>query len=122
MFEDTCTFSCDQGYELSGSETRTCQSNTTWNGTDVMCTPGMCVCVFVYSHIIYINASLLLHGSKFSQVQSVTIMKKHLQPECMYSTMYIDTPLANFKVQRCKKHTPLNLQPNHAHKADTFEL
>ncbi|XP_065916129.1 adhesion G protein-coupled receptor E2-like isoform X3 [Dysidea avara] len=42
MFEDTCTFSCDQGYELSGSETRTCQSNTTWNGTDVMCTPVSC--------------------------------------------------------------------------------
>ncbi|XP_065916123.1 uncharacterized protein [Dysidea avara] len=42
MFEDTCTFSCDQGYELSGNETRTCQSNTTWNGTDVMCTPVSC--------------------------------------------------------------------------------
>ncbi|XP_065916119.1 uncharacterized protein [Dysidea avara] len=42
MFEDTCTFSCDQGYELNGNETRTCQSNTTWNGTDVMCTPVSC--------------------------------------------------------------------------------
>ena len=39
-FEDTCTFSCDQGYELSGSETQTCQSSTIWNGSDVMCTPG----------------------------------------------------------------------------------
>jgi len=49
MFEDTCTFSCDQGYELSGSETWTCQSNTTWNGSDVMCTPGKFVCsVYVY--------------------------------------------------------------------------
>ena len=46
MFEDTCTFSCDHGYELSGSKTLTCQSDQTWNGTDVMCTPGKCVYIY----------------------------------------------------------------------------
>ena len=40
IFEDTCTFSCNQGYELSGSEKRTCQSNKFWNGTKAMCTKG----------------------------------------------------------------------------------
>ena len=48
MSGDPCTFSCDQGYELSGNETRTCQINTTWSGDDVTCTPGtyVCMCVF----------------------------------------------------------------------------
>jgi len=43
MFEDNCTFSCDRGYELSGSEYRTCQSDQSWNGTGVTCMPGKCV-------------------------------------------------------------------------------
>jgi len=45
LFEDTCTFSCDDGYELTGNENRTCQSDQTWSGTDPMCIQG----VFIYS-------------------------------------------------------------------------
>jgi len=41
LFEDTCTFLCDDGYELTGSENRTCQSNRTWSGTEAICTRGM---------------------------------------------------------------------------------
>ena len=41
LFEDTCTFSCDDGYELTGSENRTCQSDQTWSGTEPMCVQGM---------------------------------------------------------------------------------
>ena len=40
QFEDTCTFTCDPGYELSGSSTRTCQSDAMWNGTDATCVQG----------------------------------------------------------------------------------
>ena len=36
-YEDTCSFKCDTGYELTGSETRTCQSDGSWSGSDVMC-------------------------------------------------------------------------------------
>ena len=41
LFEDTCTFSCDDGYELTGSETRTCQGDGTWSGNISMCSIGV---------------------------------------------------------------------------------
>ena len=31
-YEDTCSFTCDTGYELTGSDTRTCQSDRSWSG------------------------------------------------------------------------------------------
>ena len=39
-YEDTCNFTCDTGYELTGSDTRTCQGNGSWSGTDNMCRRG----------------------------------------------------------------------------------
>ena len=39
-YEDTCSFTCNTGYELTGCETRTCQSNGSWSGDDVMCRRG----------------------------------------------------------------------------------
>ena len=41
-YEDTCIFMCDTGYELTGSEERTCQSDGIWNGSDAMCSRGVC--------------------------------------------------------------------------------
>ena len=46
--EDTCSVTCNTGYELTGSDTRTCQSNGSWNGTDGVCTRGKYVCSYVY--------------------------------------------------------------------------
>ena len=37
---DTCSFTCDTGYELTGSDTRTCQRDGSWSGTEIMCTEG----------------------------------------------------------------------------------
>ena len=37
---DTCSFTCNTGYELTGSDTRTCQSDGSWSGTDVICSRG----------------------------------------------------------------------------------
>ena len=34
---DTCSFTCNTGYELTGSDTRTCQSNGSWSGSPVSC-------------------------------------------------------------------------------------
>ncbi|CAH1272760.1 FCGBP [Branchiostoma lanceolatum] len=34
---ENCSFTCDPGYELSGSNRRTCQANRTWSGSDVRC-------------------------------------------------------------------------------------
>ena len=36
-YEDTCNFTCDTGYVLTGSDTRTCQSDGSWSGSIAMC-------------------------------------------------------------------------------------
>ena len=36
-YEDTCSFSCNTGYELTGSSDRTCQSDGSWSGSPVSC-------------------------------------------------------------------------------------
>jgi len=38
---DTCSFSCDTGYDLAGSTTRACQSNGQWSGAETICTRGL---------------------------------------------------------------------------------
>ena len=40
-YEDTCSFTCNTGYELTGSDTRTCQIDGNWSGGDSVCTRGM---------------------------------------------------------------------------------
>ena len=52
-YEDTCSFTCNTGYELTGSGTRTCQSGGSWSGTDVTCTRGK-----IYSYA-YIHVAML---------------------------------------------------------------
>ena len=37
---DTCTYTCDTGYEITGNSTRSCQSDGTWSGSDTMCARG----------------------------------------------------------------------------------
>jgi len=37
---DTCSFTCNTGYELTGSDTRTCQSDGSWSGSEMMCRRG----------------------------------------------------------------------------------
>jgi len=39
-YEDICSFTCNTGYELMGSDTRTCQSDGSWNGSDPVCRQG----------------------------------------------------------------------------------
>ena len=42
-YEDTCSFTCDTGYELTGSDTRTCQSDGSWSGSDTVCKRGIVI-------------------------------------------------------------------------------
>ena len=39
-YEATCSFTCNTGYELTGSDTRICQSNGSWSGAGATCTNG----------------------------------------------------------------------------------
>ena len=41
FYGDTCSFTCNAGYELTGSDTRTCQSDGRWSGVDTYCTNGI---------------------------------------------------------------------------------
>ncbi|XP_065904304.1 receptor-type tyrosine-protein phosphatase delta-like isoform X2 [Dysidea avara] len=41
-YEDICTATCNAGYVLSDDEMRTCQSSSTWSGTEAMCSRVMC--------------------------------------------------------------------------------
>jgi len=41
-YEDTCSFTCNTGYELTGSPQRTCQSDGSWSGSPVSCSIMKC--------------------------------------------------------------------------------
>ena len=47
-YEDTCSFTCNTGYELTGSDTRTCQSNGNWSGSDDVCRRG----IYILNYIV----------------------------------------------------------------------
>ena len=49
-YEDTCNFTCDTGYELTGSDTRTCQSDGSWSGSDTVCSRGKYIASYVYTN------------------------------------------------------------------------
>ena len=38
--KDTCSFTCNTGYELIGSDARTCQSDGSWSGSEATCNRG----------------------------------------------------------------------------------
>ena len=39
-YGDTCNFTCNTGYELTGNNTRICQSDGNWSGNDNSCIRG----------------------------------------------------------------------------------
>ena len=47
---DTCSFTCNTGYELTGSDNRTCQSDGSWSGSETSCR-GRCFHWFVFIFI-----------------------------------------------------------------------
>ena len=49
-YEDTCSFTCNTGYELTGSDTGTCQSDGSWSGTDSVCRRSK---IFVTAQVYY---------------------------------------------------------------------
>ena len=49
---DTCSFTCNTGYELTGSDTRTCQSDGRWSGNETVCRQGIAM---VIPRLIMVN-------------------------------------------------------------------
>ena len=37
---ETCSFTCNTGYELTGSDTRSCQNDGSWSGSVAICRRG----------------------------------------------------------------------------------
>ena len=47
-YQDMCRFSCVEGYHLSDSTSRTCQSDGTWSGSSATCQRGKVIFNPVY--------------------------------------------------------------------------
>ena len=52
-YEDTCNFTCDTGYGLTGNDTRTCQSDGSWSGSDAVCSRGKYMTSIVYTNDLF---------------------------------------------------------------------
>ena len=53
-YEDTCSFTCNTGYELTGTENRFCQNDSNWNGNETLCIRGIynnCVYMYVCTYV-----------------------------------------------------------------------
>jgi len=51
---ETCQFSCDDGFTLTGSSVRTCQNDRTWSGTEPMCVAEAGMETSNYKHHLHI--------------------------------------------------------------------
>jgi len=64
---DTCNFTCKAGYELTGNDTRTCQSDGSWSDTETMCRRGVFVyiCNYYNNHLILPVRCPILDGTTY---------------------------------------------------------
>ena len=58
-YEDTCSFTCNTGYELTGGtgDTRMCQSDGSWSINDTLCRGGLhhsyrLIIIVMHSYVI----------------------------------------------------------------------
>ena len=70
---DTCSFTCNTGYELTGSDTRTCQSDGSWSGSDDVCRKGNC---FYISEILWFTCGIILicHACTLTCINCMSIV------------------------------------------------
>ena len=51
-YGDTCSFTCNTSYELTGSGTRTCQSGGRWSGIADVCRRGVWPSLSIYTQCL----------------------------------------------------------------------
>ena len=51
-YEDTCVFTCNEGYEVTGNETRTCQSDGSWSGNSTLCSKSEWFLIPMYPFLL----------------------------------------------------------------------
>lgn len=54
-FQDTATYTCDEGYVLNGDETRECLSTGSWSGEEPVCDRMLCSLNTFIVHIVSSN-------------------------------------------------------------------
>ena len=64
MFEDTCTFSCNEGYELQGSNSGTCLFDQGWSEGQPSCVPLNCTASTLPDGIIPSSSCSLVYQSQ----------------------------------------------------------
>ena len=57
LIGDSCAFSCNAGYELQGSNNRTCLANQSWSGGNPICEPLSCSDVTMVADDIITSSS-----------------------------------------------------------------
>ena len=80
-YEDTCNFRCNTGYELTGSDTRTCQRDGSWSGSDAVCGIGKFYLQLHLNELWYcsktVSLSLAFYHTNSIQVDRVTSGNLH---------------------------------------------
>ena len=94
---DTCSFTCNTGYELTGSDTRTCQSNGSWSSTDISCKRGIMFFKTNFSITMYYIAKSLSmrHVANIVGVIRVYTVEHECLCYCVYKYMYIYAVVSN---------------------------
>ena len=63
---DTCSYTCNDDYELTGNEMRTCQSDGSWSGDNDVCSRGVLQKYLRY--LVFCNLFVFTEFSKFTKV------------------------------------------------------
>ena len=66
---ESCTFLCDTGFVLRGSDIRTCQNDRSWNGSETTCVRGMLY--FVLSCMVNKKIYTLCSGQDYFSASSI---------------------------------------------------